>query len=302
MEREIYWIKYYTDLGCDLVNSTLGGGGTVGRILSDYEKVNLSNKNKGKKLTEEHKRKIGDKSIGRIPNEEVRAKMRKVKENISDITKYKMRIKKYIAWLTKHNYSVDGLTDFEIEQLRDKIRDNLKNEERKIIRKQITQDNKIKKEERRLLTEQKIKNGELRRVTDKYGNIKIVPVMSDEQKEINRIINTGKKQSQETIQKRSETAKQNGKHKLKTLTEEQKQHLREVNIGKKQSQETKDKRSLKIRGDGNGRVKISEEDVLEIRRLIETNEMTRKEVSEKYNLDYTTVCKIYQRKLWGHVK
>lgn len=90
-EREIYWIKYYTELGIDLTNSTIGGDGVqspcvetikrmsesakgrkhsdetkklISEILRDREPISdetrekLSNSSKGRKLTEETKEKL----------------------------------------------------------------------------------------------------------------------------------------------------------------------------------------------------------------------------------------------------
>ena len=51
-----------------LVNLTDGGEGAPGTIVSEETKLKLRNKNKGKKLTEEHKKKIGLANKGRRPN------------------------------------------------------------------------------------------------------------------------------------------------------------------------------------------------------------------------------------------
>ena len=51
-----------------LVNLTNGGEGAPGTIISEETKLKLRNKNKGKKLTEEHKKKIGLANKGRKPN------------------------------------------------------------------------------------------------------------------------------------------------------------------------------------------------------------------------------------------
>ena len=51
-----------------LVNMTDGGEGAPGTIISEETKLKLRNKNKGKKLTEEHKKKIGLANKGRRPS------------------------------------------------------------------------------------------------------------------------------------------------------------------------------------------------------------------------------------------
>lgn len=51
-----------------LVNLTDGGEGAPGTIISEETKLKLRDKNKGKKLTEEHKKKIGLANKGRKPS------------------------------------------------------------------------------------------------------------------------------------------------------------------------------------------------------------------------------------------
>jgi group I intron endonuclease len=69
-ERETYWIKYYRNLGCDLVNATEGGEGTKGYKLSEEHSQKLHSANIGNKYTlgykhtEETKQSIGNKSRG----------------------------------------------------------------------------------------------------------------------------------------------------------------------------------------------------------------------------------------------
>ncbi len=56
-EKEVYFIKKY-DTFNNGYNTTLGGGGSRGRIKTEEERKKLSEKLKGKKKTEEHKLKI----------------------------------------------------------------------------------------------------------------------------------------------------------------------------------------------------------------------------------------------------
>lgn len=123
VERETYWIKYYREvLGCDLVNATDGGEGTVGWTQSEETRRKLSESRKGeknpyfgkthseeakRKLSEaqkgntnwlgkvhsaESKRKIGEGNKGKILNEETRRKLSEANKGKtpSEETKRKM--------------------------------------------------------------------------------------------------------------------------------------------------------------------------------------------------------------------
>jgi group I intron endonuclease len=61
-EREIYWIKYYTEIGNDLTNGTLGG---FKGEPTEETRNKLSESQKGKKLSQETKDKIRSSLIGR---------------------------------------------------------------------------------------------------------------------------------------------------------------------------------------------------------------------------------------------
>lgn len=70
-EREKYWIKWYREDGCDLVNATDGGEGTKGLIFTEEHKHKISeshkgenNPNFGKSPSEETRRKISEANIG----------------------------------------------------------------------------------------------------------------------------------------------------------------------------------------------------------------------------------------------
>jgi group I intron endonuclease len=85
-EREQYWIAYYRSLNIPMYNIANGGdGGDLVTCLPEneyrkfVEKMSLLNKlgitgNKGKKLSDEHKRKIGDGNRGKVHSEEWKRK------------------------------------------------------------------------------------------------------------------------------------------------------------------------------------------------------------------------------------
>jgi len=76
-EREIYWIKYYRDLGYDLTNATEGGEGT--QLFGDKNPMyGIPSPNKGRKHSEETKRKIRESQIGKLVPIETRELQRKI--------------------------------------------------------------------------------------------------------------------------------------------------------------------------------------------------------------------------------
>lgn len=321
-EREIFWIKYYKDLGYNLVNSSEGGNGTVGVKMSEEHKKKLSLLYKGKPLSEEHRKKISISRKGKKFTEEQKIRHKISKQNISDETKFKFKIAKYKTWLHKNGYDVTNLNDLEIFELRTSIKLFERNEIEKIktIKNNEINEKKLKKEEtkinkknellkkkqeklelKNIERERKIKEGLIRVIEKKDGKKIYVPVITEEQKKKNALYNKTHKQSEESIEKRKLKMKQYWKENPRLLTQEQKDHLSEINKGKKQSKETILKRSLKTRGEGNGCAKINENEVLEIRYAIKNNTHTRKELAKKYNLDYTTVCKIVNKQLWSHI-
>ncbi len=61
-QAEIFWIKYFKAMGCQLTNATLGGEGTPGLVFTDKHlqnlrkaKFNNPNNHKNSKISEEHK-------------------------------------------------------------------------------------------------------------------------------------------------------------------------------------------------------------------------------------------------------
>ena len=158
LEREIYWIKKYKEeFNIDLVNSTNGGNGTLGKLLTEDQKINLRNKNLGKKLTDEHKIKISNSNIGRETSEETKLKQKisnlkyflkkrniitdnlsfeemiLLKENIKNkdskqIKKQNQRYYKALSLLKKKNIKTDNLSKDEILNLKNKILNKSENE------------------------------------------------------------------------------------------------------------------------------------------------------------------------------
>lgn len=168
----------------------------------------------------------------------------------------------------------------------------------------IKNDNSIKKDEEKLLKKEnlklKIEQGLIREITKSDGKIIYVPVLTEEQRKERSEKYKGRKLSETTRLKLKEHL--NNYRQLngpRVLSDEEKQHLREINLGKTLSEETKNKISEKVRGENSSTAKLTEQDVLEIRRLI--NEFSRKQIAEKYNIDYSTVAKIISRKLWSHI-
>jgi hypothetical protein len=327
LEREKYWIKYYRDNGYNLVNSTDGGDGTVGYKLTEEHKQLLRDLNKGKTLSEEHKQKISNSHKGKKMSNEQKELLSKMSNTPE--ARYKVKISRYRIFLERHNIIFEN-NDTDITEKYNKLKSDIENEklqkqneinelknkikeikEDEYIKKQILKDNLNSKRKQEKIEKERLKiehcedlvnQGLMYKFTDKNGKTIYKPLFSEESKQKMSNSHKGKVIPEETKLKMSESIKEYYVNNPKSpLTDEQKQNLREKNLGKKQSKETIEKRAIKIRGENSGTAKITEKDVIEIRRLIETNELTRKQVAEKYNLEYSTVCKIYQRKLWGHI-
>lgn len=75
LKAEIYWIKYFKDTGCKLINGTLGGEGALGRFHSKETKAKISESHKGKHLSEEHKAKLSEAGKGRVQSEDTKVKL-----------------------------------------------------------------------------------------------------------------------------------------------------------------------------------------------------------------------------------
>lgn len=96
--REIFWIKYYRDLGCDLVNETNGGEGVTGHSWTPNEKqrLKMSEAKKGKSFTEDHKNKIREANKGKTLSEDHKRK-------ISEATRGKTRDESFRYKLSEAN-------------------------------------------------------------------------------------------------------------------------------------------------------------------------------------------------------
>lgn len=89
-ESERFWIAYLKFIGCALTNCEHGGRGGV--QLSEAQKLNLREKNTGKKLSEETRRKISEAGMGRKNSAECRAKISAANKGLkrSDETRKRM--------------------------------------------------------------------------------------------------------------------------------------------------------------------------------------------------------------------
>jgi hypothetical protein len=330
LEREIYWIDYYKKIGNDLVNSTAGGDGTKGRSPSMAERERSRKLNLGKKLSEEHKAKIGKSHKGKILSLEHKQKLKDKKQNVSDETKQKMSIMAVRRFLREKNIFVDDLLNDEIVHIKQLIieYDNLikqlvktpnddiefyknKNFENKLnyeLKKSeeyklgILTNNaiaiKIKEDKLNIIRERELKKNFL--IQEKINKQQLIKTERElkKQKEY--------ESRQKLIDSGDLYQMVNSLGKLiwvRKTSEQTKQKLREANLGKKYSEETKRKHSetnFRIRNGKKG-VKLTEGDIREIRRLCD-NEKTTKELTEIYNMDYSTIRKIVLRKLWSDIK
>jgi hypothetical protein len=84
-DLEIFYIKKIgrRDLGLGtLVNLTDGGEGMCGYVMSDEVKGKISNSNKGKRKSSEHKNRISRKKIGYKHSEETKKKMSETRKGL----------------------------------------------------------------------------------------------------------------------------------------------------------------------------------------------------------------------------
>lgn len=77
---EIDYIKKYKELGCNLTNSTEGGEGQHGRLMSDETKAKISIANKGKVRDIETRKRISNARTGIVLSEETKNKISESKK------------------------------------------------------------------------------------------------------------------------------------------------------------------------------------------------------------------------------
>lgn len=305
----------------------------LGKTLSEEHKQKIRESSKGRTISENTINAL--KNYERTPETRKRMSVNKKRhvlnengfntinltdDDIIEIHKvYKLekeKIKQYEIDLK--NKEIEKLKMIEQENI-NKIKDETKKEldrikqhnleEQKRIeleKEQIKNENKLKKEQEKILKKErlklKIEQGLIREIINHNGKTIYVPVLTEDQRKERSEKYTGRKLPESTRIKLKEHFNNyrliNGP---RVLSDEEKQHLREINLGKTLSEETKNKISEKVRGENSKTAKLTEQDVIEIRRLIKTNELTRKQVAEKYNMDYSTVAKIVSRKLWSHI-
>lgn len=91
-ERETYWIRYYRELGCDLVNATGGGEGATGRIITDETRRKMGKASKGRTHSEETKRKMSKAKKGKKHSEEHCLKMSEIRRGKNKTAQHKENI------------------------------------------------------------------------------------------------------------------------------------------------------------------------------------------------------------------
>ena len=107
---------------------------------------------------------------------------------------------------------------------------------------------------------------------------------------------TGKKHSNETRQRMSDTAKARGAYPNLKQTAEKLEIVRKTLTGLKRSEDT----IAKLSGSKNHHSKFKEDDIPIIRDRYKRGE-TLKSIAQDYNVSYTTIQKIISRESWDHV-
>lgn len=74
-ERETYWIKWYREDVCNLTNTTEGGEGVTGHVVSEETRMKISRANKGHIHTKEVRKRMSESHKGKIVSEITRQKL-----------------------------------------------------------------------------------------------------------------------------------------------------------------------------------------------------------------------------------
>jgi group I intron endonuclease len=98
-----------------------------------------------------------------------------------------------------------------------------------------------------------------------------------------------------------DVSKENNPMYGKTHTDEVKEKLRLVNLGKKMSEESKIKMSEKCKGEKNHKAKLTEKDVLLIRELYFNQDLRQKDLASKFKVQDACIFKIVTYRTWKHI-
>lgn len=117
--REIELISEYKSRGFSLVNSTIGGEGTVGHVYTEEQRKRFSEAHKGYVMSEEQKEKLRQINLGKVMSEDAKIKMRG-KRIVSEeehqrrsiwqkgVPKKRSSVEKMIASKTNSKYRVNN--------------------------------------------------------------------------------------------------------------------------------------------------------------------------------------------------
>lgn len=87
-EAEKYWIRFFRSIGCSLTNSTDGGEGNLGCIMSEKQRASVSAVHKGKTISPAHRALVSKaakarwerwRDAGRLTSEATRARISQAK-------------------------------------------------------------------------------------------------------------------------------------------------------------------------------------------------------------------------------
>lgn len=87
----------------------------------------------------------------------------------------------------------------------------------------------------------------------------------------------------------------------KTHTDDVKQFLRDINLGRKASDETRLKQSESKKGESNINSTLTENDVILIREYFNTKKFKKAELARMFNVKQPAIYKIVKRLTWKHI-